>query len=41
MYQHVGCRTDILYNSLNTSDYPGENNISPLFLKQQKIKYLR
>ena len=41
MYPHVGCRTDILYNSLNTSDYPGENNIAPLFLKQQQIKYLR
>ena len=41
MYEHIGNRTDILYNSLNTTDYPGENNISPFFLKQQKIKFLR
>ena len=40
MYVHVGSRTDILYNSLNTTDFPGENNINPLFLKN-KINYLR
>lgn len=41
LYSHIGKRTDILYNSLNTTDYPGENNISPYFLKSQGIKYLR
>jgi hypothetical protein len=41
MYPHIGNRTDILYNSLNSIDYPGENNFGPHFLKQQKIKYLR
>jgi hypothetical protein len=38
---HIGSRTDILYNSLNMSDYPGENNIHPIFLKRNQIKYLR
>ena len=41
MHEHIGSRTDILYNSLNTTDYPGENNINPIFLKHQKIRYLR
>ena len=41
MFQHIGDRTDILYNSLNTSDFPGENNTGPLFFKQQNIKYVR
>ena len=41
MYPHIGSRTDILYNSLNATDYPGENNFGPHFLKQQQIKYLR
>lgn len=41
LYVDIGKRTDILYNSLNTTDFPGENNINPRFLKSQKIKYLR
>jgi hypothetical protein len=41
MHEHIGSRTDVLYNSLNTTDYPGENNINPIFLRNQKIKYLR
>ena len=41
MYPHIGYRTDILYNSLNTTDYPGENKFSPHFLRKQKVKYLR
>lgn len=41
MYKHIGSRTDILYNSLNRTDHPNENNIHPNFLKRQKIKYLR
>lgn len=41
MYPHIGYRTDVLYNSLNTTDYPGENRFGPHFLKRQKVKYLR
>lgn len=41
MYPHIGFRTDVLYNSLNTSDYPGENKFHPLFLRKQKVRYLR
>jgi len=41
MFKHIGNRTDILYNSLNTTDYPGENNIGPCFLKRQRVKFLR
>jgi len=36
----IGSRTDILYNSLNTSDYPGENRIDPYFFLQNGVKYL-
>lgn len=36
----LGSRTDILYNSLNTADHPGENNIDPKFFKKNDIKYL-
>lgn len=39
-YQDIGVRTDILYNSLNTSDFPGENNLDPRFLLKNKLKYL-
>lgn len=38
---HMGSRTDILYNSLNQTDYPGENNINPSFLRRNNVKYLR
>lgn len=38
--QELGTRTDILYNSLNTSDHPGENNIDPKFFLKNKVKYL-
>lgn len=41
MHPHIGNRTDILYNSLNTTDFPGENKFDPFFLKKQKVKYLR
>ena len=41
MYPHIGNRTDILYNSLNTIDYPGENNFNPHFLKKNNVIYLR
>jgi hypothetical protein len=41
MHPHIGNRTDILYNSLNITDFPGENKFDPYFLKKQKVKYLR
>lgn len=41
MHPHIGNRTDIIYNSLNQSDYPGENNISPDFFKKNGVKYVR
>ena len=40
-YNDIGMRTDILYNSLNTTDYPGENNIEPSFFLKNGVKYLR
>jgi len=39
----IGKRTDILYNSMNTSDYPGENDFSNTLirkLKDNNIKYI-
>ena len=36
----IGSRTDILYNSLNTTDYPGENNINVNFLKSNGVKFV-
>ena len=41
LHAHIGARTDILYNSLNQTDYPGENNINPIFLRNNRIRYLR
>lgn len=39
----IGKRTDILYNSMNTSDYPGENDFSNRLihkLKNNNVKYI-
>jgi hypothetical protein len=41
MQEHIGRRTDILYNSLNTTDYLNENNINPFFFRNQNVKYVR
>lgn len=41
MYQNIGSKTDILYNSLNISDYPGENKFESNFLLRNNVKYLR
>lgn len=38
--KYVGSRTDILYNSLNITDYPGENNININFLLNNDIKFI-
>ena len=36
----IGTRTDIIYNSLNTSDFPGENNLSPRMYKKYGVKFV-
>ena len=36
----IGNKTEIIYNSLNTSDYPGENNINPGFFLRHGIQYI-
>jgi hypothetical protein len=36
----IGTKTDVLYNSLNTSDFPGENKLSPTLHKKYGIKFV-
>ena len=36
----IGSRTDIIYNSLNTSDFPGENNLNPKLYKKYGVKFV-
>ncbi len=36
----IGSRTDIVYNSLNTSDFPGENKLSPSLYKKYGVKFV-
>ena len=36
----IGTKTTILYNSLNTTDFPGENKFQNNFLKKHDIKFL-
>ena len=36
----IGTKTTILYNSLNTTDFPGENKFSNNFLQKYDIKFL-
>ena len=36
----IGSRTDIVYNSLNTSDYPGENKFGTKLYKKHGIKFV-
>ena len=40
MYNDVGSRTDILYNNMNQSDYPGENVLDPVMFKRNGVKYV-
>ena len=35
----IGTRTDIMYNSLNTTDFPGENNLNPKLYKKYGVKF--
>ena len=36
----IGSRTDIIYNSLNTIDYPGENNLSTRLYKKHNVQFV-
>ena len=36
----IGSKTDIIYNSLNTSDFPGENNLNPKLYKKYDVKFV-
>lgn len=38
--EDIGCRLDILYNNLNITDSPGENDIDPRELKRKGVKYI-
>jgi hypothetical protein len=38
--EDIGSRTDIIYNSLNTSDYPGQNNLSPRVYKKYGVQFV-
>ena len=39
-FEDIGNRTDILYNSLNTTDFPGENIVSEKLYIKNNIKFL-
>ena len=36
----IGSKTDILYNSLNTTDFPGQNNLNPKLYKKYGVKFV-
>jgi len=36
----IGIRTDIVYNSLNTTDFPGENNLNPRLYKKHGVSFM-
>ena len=36
----IGTRTDIIYNSLNTTDFPGENNLSTKLYKKYGVQFV-
>lgn len=38
--EDIGTKTNILYNSLNTSDFPGENKFQSSFLQKHNIQFL-
>jgi hypothetical protein len=38
--EDIGSRCDIIYNSLNISDFPGENNLNPKLYKKYDIKFV-
>jgi hypothetical protein len=36
----IGTKCDIMYNSLNTSDFPGENNLNTKLYKKHGVKFV-
>ena len=36
----IGTKTDIVYNSLNVSDFPGENNLNPKLYKKYGVSFV-
>ena len=36
----IGSKSDIIYNSLNTTDFPGENNLNPKLYKKYGVKFV-
>ena len=36
----IGSKTNIVYNSLNTSDYPGQNNLNPRLYKKANVSFM-
>ena len=36
----IGTRTDIIYNSLNVQDFPGENNLSTRLYKKHDVQFV-
>ena len=40
MQDDIGTKTDIIYNSLNTSDFPGENKLDPKLYKKYGVKFV-
>ena len=36
----IGSRTDIVYNALNTTDFPGQNNLDTNFYKRNGVKFV-
>ena len=38
--EDIGTKTDIIYNSLNTSDYPGQNNLNTKVYQKYGVKFV-
>jgi len=36
----IGTKADIIYNSMNTTDFPGENNLSPQLYKKYGVNFV-
>ena len=36
----IGTKTNIIYNSLNTSDFPGQNNLNPKLYKKYGVNFV-
>jgi hypothetical protein len=40
LHADIGKKTDIIYNSLNVSDFPGENNLNPRLYKKYGVNFI-